>query len=252
MPPPDGIIAGIGDRTEPAPIAPLAIAPVSIRWSGTWVLCALGGSLALLWTTSLCLPLIFQAAGGINREAYRLLDVRFEGNLPTLFATIQLLVAAALCFLIARLDRAQRRYWLGLAIVFSLLGIDETAQLHELLAFVKLAIAASIAAESTWAVFYGPAAAVIAILYLPFLRRLPLAVALSFAFGGAIFIMGSLGLEVLGTYHAKLLALPRNHGHFSLQIHIEELCELLGVFLFVHGAVRFLQRRWPHIQLSSR
>jgi hypothetical protein len=219
----------------------------TLSLTGTTLIAALGAALLLLWGISFSLPLIFQATGGFNWDAYRLLDVRHEGNLPTLFATVQLFVAALLAFLLGRLDRDRRAHWIGLGLIFAYLGIDETAQLHELLGYVKVAIEGSFMTEWTWTLFYGPAALVIGCLYLPFLRRLPPATALAFLAGGVLFVLGSLGLEMLGTYQAKLLSLPRNHAHFTLQVHLEELCELMGVFVFICAAVRYLQRRWPRI-----
>jgi hypothetical protein len=249
MTPPDGLAAPATERDRRFS---LSLTPATLSLNGTAFLVALGSVLLLLWGISFALPLIFQAAGGFNWETYRLLDVRHEGNLPTLFATVQLFVAAGVCLLIARLEaRGQRAYWMGLGVIFIFLGIDETAQLHELLAFVKISISNSVMPEWIWTLFYGPAVVLIGGLYLPFLRRLPTATALAFVMGGVLFLLGSLGLEVLGTYQAKLLALPRNHAHFTMQVHVEELCELMGIFVFVWGAVRFLERRWSRIHILT-
>jgi hypothetical protein len=254
MTPPDGLTASTAERDQAFSAPPVpASHTATLSVSGTKFLAVLGSVMVFLWATSLSLPLIFQAAGRFNWETYRLLDVRHEGNLPTLFATVQLFVAAGVCVLIGRLEaRGQRAHWMGLGVIFVFLGIDETAQLHELLAFVKISISNSVMPEWIWALFYGPAVLLIGGLYVPFLRRLPTATAVTFVTGGVLFLLGSLGLEMLGTYQAKLLALPRNHAHFTLQVHVEELCELTGIFVFVWGAVRFLERRWSRIHFLTQ
>lgn len=254
MNPPDGLPRAqrgfdLHDLVD-APRQKTAVAPapaaVSVPVDG--FAAVLAAILLVLCGMSVALPLAFQALGGINREVFRLFDVRHEANIPTLFASVQLFVASGLTLLIAvlerRNDRRQVPYWFGLAVAFAYLGVDETVQLHEMLA--KLPVPSGFMPEWTWAPYYGSAALLGGCACIPFLGRLQRATATTFLLAGATFVAGSVGLEVLGTYQTKIQMLSRGHPHFGLRVHAEELLEMLGVWLFVWGALRHL-RRWPRV-----
>ena len=64
-------------------------------------------------------------------------DFDIEGNVPTLYSAGALLFCAALLWIIARSNREKaagwRMYWLGLAVMFLFLAIDEGVGLREYL-----------------------------------------------------------------------------------------------------------------------
>ena len=256
MTPPDGLTRAPADFDDllirdDRPQAAHAV--VSLNLNGRALIAALGGTIALLFGISFSLPLVFQAMGGFNWEMFRLLHVRNEANIPTLFSSVQLFIAAGLTLLIGCLERRsdgrQAAYWLGLAIMLAGLGIDETAQLHEMLKLVRLPVPDGFLAEWTWIAFYGPAAVLIGCAYGPFLSRLPRAAAALFVLGGAVFLLGAAGLEAWGSYLTHVEPVPRR-SHFSVRVHAEELCEMLGVWIFICGAVRHLERGWPRLSLT--
>jgi hypothetical protein len=96
----------------------------------------LGGAIALF---VLMHALMLVADYGLGRDNLfmirALFDLNREQNLPTLFSTLQLLLAAGLLltlFADARLSkRSDSIYWLGLALVFAFLAADEFCEWHE-------------------------------------------------------------------------------------------------------------------------
>ena len=202
---------------------------------------------------SLLLPLIAYAGVHIPGALYRLLDVRGEANVPTLFATFQLALASILTLVIGRAEwnsnRTQASYWFGLAPIFAYLAIDETAQLHEAFALLHIAGPSGLFLfpdwvwpDWIWIVLYGTATAIVGALYMPFLLRLPMRVAAGFLFGGAVFVVGALGLETIGLLQTRVQMLPQDHLLVSLRANLEELCEMTGILIFIWGALCYLGR----------
>ena len=84
---------------------------------------------------------LYQAADfrGLN-SLVRFTNVDGENSVPSWYSSTQLFVCAGVLFTIAGLEcRTKRPYarsWSGLAVVFLLLSIDETIQVHELVSDV--------------------------------------------------------------------------------------------------------------------
>lgn len=134
----------------------------------------------------------------------------------------------------------RRRYWRGLALVFILLSLDEVAALHEM----------AVAPFRRWfhagGLFYFswviPGAAIVAVLSMLYLRvflRLPPGVKRVFLVAAALFLGGSLGLEMAGGRFVEA------HGAanftYALIANAEESLEMLGQVVFLHGLFLLLK-----------
>lgn len=158
-----------------------------------------------------------------------------EANLPTWFASGLWASAALLAFSMGeaarRLGDAIDRRWTLLGALFLLLSIDEAAQLHEqtvgpLMDAVESATGLDGAGAKLIAVaVIGAVLAVIAVWLWPWLRSLSGRLRLRLLLAGAVFVSGSLGLEVISR-----LADSSTANYLSP---LEELCEMLGVGLLV-------------------
>lgn len=163
------------------------------------------------------------------------LDTGGEANLPTWFASALWACAALLAFSMGeaarRLGDALDRRWTLLGALFALLSIDEAAQLHEetvgpLMDSVESVTGLDGAAAKLIAVaVIGAVLAALAIWLWPWLRSLSSRLRLRLLLAGAIFVSGSLGLEVISR-----LADSSTAEYLSP---LEELCEMIGVGLLV-------------------
>lgn len=171
-------------------------------------------------------------------ELARRFDLDMEHNIPTWFASTALLAAAMLLGVVAngrwRARAADRRHWAGLAILFTLLSLDEAVQLHEILRLpmLKWFDLRGIFLFS-WVIPVFFAVVGFAAVYLRFWLRLPPRTRALFFVSAALYVGGALGLELAGG------AMAESHGFESLRYSavmiVEEVMEMIGVALFVYA-----------------
>jgi hypothetical protein len=181
-----------------------------------------------------------------------LFNLNGEANLPTWFSSALLLLAAGLLALIWRTTppatRGDRRTWAVLAAVFLFLAADETAEIHEMLNPLRDLFRADGLLYWAWVGPYGIAGLVLLVACLRFLRRLPRRTTALITGAGALYVGGALVLEILGGY-----AMER-FGRGSLPVvatyTVEELCEMLGLVLFVYALLDYLGARGGRIDVA--
>lgn len=150
---------------------------------------------------------------------HQLFDLDEENNLPTWFSSFLLANNALVLYLIGRsVSGKYKNYWLGLAIGFLVLSIDETAGLHE---------SFHTAIDFNWAIAGGALIFFIALIYMPFLLSLDCRLALWFVLSGAIFVSGAIGVELLAADMDED-AMP-----YGFATALEEGMEMLGALLFL-------------------
>lgn len=181
---------------------------------------------------------------GLELDALgRWFDVNSEANLPAWFATVLLFSCARSLWALSRTSAAgPRARWASreraLAAVFAYLSLDEMTQLHER-ANGRLSAVAELSPVLTfpWVVAAVPPTVVLALLLVPYLRALPRWVTLGFVGSGAVFVLGAVGVELLG-------ALVWSGGGqatflYAVVTALEEGLEMLGSVLFLITVDRF-------------
>jgi hypothetical protein len=174
----------------------------------------------------------------------RLFDLDAEANLPTWFSSASMLAAACLAWMIASARRGaggrDRRYWLGIAAMFVYLSADEGARIHEMLSFVKRADMLPALLYYSWVLFGIVAVLLVGAIYLRFVLRLAPAIRLLFVLSAALFVGGSLGLEMVEAQYAAQYG-TRTVTYAFLAV-VEEVMEMCGLSLFVYALARQLAR----------
>jgi len=160
-------------------------------------------------------------------------DLDAEQSLGTWFSAVLLLLAGRL--LVEEHSRsrdagcAQQRGWALLAVGFHLLSLDEVAGLHESL---------NTALETTsWTLFGAAGAALLLLVFAPFLGRLDGRTRAVFLVAGLIYLGGAIGVERSTDFYADTDQL--HSLAYNLWNTLEETLEMAGVVLFIHA----LQRR---------
>lgn len=162
-------------------------------------------------------------------------DVDHEQSLPTFFSVCLLLGAAAVVAGIAHVQRLRAdrfaTHWRWLAIGFFGLALDEIAGLHEKLTpFTHWLLGRYPLAPRSWTVVGMVLAGTAGVFFLRFLHHLPYRVRRLVVAAGAIYLGGTIGMEIIGGANVRVNGLGIGYAVYSV---IEEGMEMGGVVLFL-------------------
>jgi hypothetical protein len=176
-----------------------------------------------------------------------------EQNVPTLYSSMALLVAASLSGLIAFAHARGRgrdvRSWAVLAVVFLLMAVDESAGLHEESA-EPLRELLGIERGPLFFAWVIPGAAVVVLLaamLARFLQHLPKSTRRRFLAAGALYVGGAIGVEMVGGWYAS--GRGTSELGYVLIATVEEALEMLGIAVLVHALLAYIQVELPDIRL---
>lgn len=211
------------------------------------VLFTIAGGLVLL---GVLLMASWHLGGPRNRyvlSVTKLFDLSADTSIPTWFSAAILFVAALLLAVIGHVKRTRRErfagHWLGLALGFGLMSVDEVAAVHEQLG--RLFVEPTLGPTSgmfhyAWTIVGLVIVAVVLVLYLSFLRHLPPRARWLMVASGGLFVGGALGVEMMNGWYSE------GHGAwnlvYALGTAVEEGMEMSGVCLFVYTLMRYLEQ----------
>ena len=183
-----------------------------------------------------------------------LIDFDSEKNLPTLYSSLQLMLASSLLVVIgSRHKSSGESYapWHALAAIFLYLGIDEFVQIHErFLDFVREDFQLTGLFYYAWVVPYGIGVLTFVIAFSKFLMKLPRKTARWFIASGAIFVTGAIGFEMLGARHYEAYGL--DNVAYSILYTCEESLEMLGIALFVYALLAYVANEFQYLRANIR
>ena len=171
----------------------------------------------------------------------RLVDMDYEGNLPTLFSASLFFLAAALLLVISRIngsnnnpgrETSDRFRWMGISIVFLFLGIDEGTKIHEYVGdWMEQFVDATGWLYFPWVIPYMLAFGLLVIFYFPFYRRLPIEIRRGFLLAAILFLSGAVLIETISAREADMNGTSTIT--YSVLYTIEEVMEMVGLIVFI-------------------
>ena len=187
-------------------------------------------------------------------EASSLFNVTFEGNVPTWYTSLLMLIAAFLSLLIATYTIQKqlrwRIHWVGLMLLFFYLSLDEAAAIHEIFTSpTREAFNTSGYLHFSWILVGVPVAIGIALLFLPFVLNLPAKTRNAFLLAGVIYLLGAVGVETIGAnmwYETDGLVTPR----YTAVGGVDEFLEMFGVILTIYGLLVYLDTQISNINIQ--
>jgi hypothetical protein len=167
-----------------------------------------------------------------------------EGNLPTYFSSLILMIAAILLFLSGKLAHIKvRKKWFLLASIFTFMSLDEAAQIHEKLLYATNQLIGNVenhALTWVWVVPYALVMVPVVIYLLPWVISLPAKTRNSFFTSGFIYVLGVLVIELFEGFAGK------NYGwdhYFTITCYtIQEILEMTGIILFIDAILQHISR----------
>lgn len=214
--------------------------------------------LALL-TTDLLLVVLHVATRGAA-----VVDLDAEGNIPTWVSSAKLLAIAVLAYLAWQREQEDpslkyRGLWLGVALLFAAMSLDETASLHERAARalishgparnLRATVLGGDAAKDSfaWVVLFAPLAVATLFFLVGFgwTRRHRLRRVAGLALAGLGCYVGAMVLEPAAVYFSPAMATwnavaRRRYERFST---VEETLEIIGTTLLLLTMIAYVRRR---------
>jgi hypothetical protein len=174
---------------------------------------------------------------------YSQFDLNWERNLPTLYASLILLFCALCLFYIAykkiKEKNAYKHAWLLLGVIFAFLSYDEYFQFHDPLSkVIRNHVAVPDTLFFAWVIPYSFFTLVFILIYLKFWINLPKPYRLLFFLSGSIFVIGAIGLEMVGAPYA--VQWGRSNTFYAYFTTVEETLEMVGIALFLYTLVRYM------------
>lgn len=174
-----------------------------------------------------------------------------EMNIPTFFATFQLLWSSLLLFIIAAWKKAQkdkfRRHWMGLAFLLLLFAVDEFTAMHE--RFTKLFKDLPDFNGIFYFKWVIPGIAFVllfGLLYFMFFLHLEKKYKMLFLFSAILYFGGALGFEILGGRFANYND-TRNFS-FEMISTVEETLELGGISLLIYALLEYMKECFSEVR----
>jgi hypothetical protein len=214
-----------------------------LRWVNSWSIALLG----VAYVGTQILRHVFDRDLGGEHGLIQVFDLRVERNLPTVYSTLLLALAALVVFLVAVRSRGRGdsdfRRWGILSLVLLFLSVDETAALHERWTFlIREYINPTGILHDAWVIPFAGILVVLAAYFWPFLKRLPADTRNRFILAGAVFVGGAFGMELVEGYYESCCGTWVD-APYAFMAGIEELSELIGMAIFVDAVLRHLNLR---------
>ena len=175
-----------------------------------------------------------------------------ESNFPSLYSALALGFCSYLLAIIATVKKIQKarytKYWKALAVIFLLLAIDEACSIHELfIPVLREAINARGILYFTWVVPAFFLLIIFLFTFRKFIWHLPTKTKTLFILAGAVYVVGALGMELVGGYIADNFDYGTVYGIASS---IEEILEMLGIVIFINGLLSYIKAQSKELYFS--
>lgn len=195
----------------------------------------------------------FRYVLGINSIVFKWFLFGEEQNVPTYYASTLFLACATLALLVC-VSRARARetyagHWAVLAAIFTYCALDEMIEIHErLVKPVRALFHTKGLFYWAWVIPFGVLLVIFVLAYLGFLKNLPKGPRTLVVAAGAIYVLGAVGIEMLGGRYYSLHP-GRSFIYASYQT-IEESFELMGLSLGILGLLSYIKDRIKSVRIE--
>ena len=195
-----------------------------------------------------CIPHFFYGRG----YPFAPLSLDAEQNIPTLFSTLLLTFAALLALKIADTQKGSSRlvtlHWLGIALVFFFLAVDEFTEIHEKVdVLIRSNLNTSGFFHFAWVLPYLIVLILLLAFNIRFIRSLPKKTILLLTLGFTFYI-STFAIE-MGS--GAWVEVNGKNPIYYLFVLAEELLELFGTITVIHAFIDYADRQTEHPATST-
>lgn len=237
--------ADIDERERVSPIISLSAIAVT-----RWLICIVAGIHIL---NAVAVWLQYEAGALPHKYLFiKIFQVGSEGKFPTWYSACTLLFCSLLLMVIAYAKRGTKNeylfHWIGLAVIFALMSLDEAAALHELSSsFIRHQLNISEDSPWGWEIAGLVLLLIFGVFYYRFVLALPGRSMYLFIAAGCTYVIGVIGVEMVGgTYEARYGTDLR----YGIIASIEEVFEMTGIVLFIYSLLDYLEKQFGSLRIS--
>ena len=177
----------------------------------------------------------------------------WEKSFPTYVSGAFLFFCAVLLAIVGAASLREKRpyavHWCALSAIFVFLSMDEMLEIHEaLIVPVRQALHLGGMLRFAWVIPYGALLIVFVFAYRRFLRDLPARTRWLFMAAGAVYVLGAIGMELVGSSHYDLYG-DANFTYVMIQT-VEELLEMCGLIIFAYGIADLIRDRYQAVRID--
>jgi hypothetical protein len=175
----------------------------------------------------------------------KFLDVNANPNPAAWFSSTLLLLCSGLLAVITstrkRVGDYYTTHWGALSIIFVLMSLDEAAEIHDLfIEPLRSLLNTGGLFYFAWVIPGGAFVAIFVLAYTRFLFYLPIRFRRLFIAAGAVYVLGALGMEMLGGLEIDLHHGKENLPYLAAET-VEEFLEMSGVILFLYSLMEYIR-----------
>lgn len=200
---------------------------------------------------------IYKFTLGRERFLVNLFDLDMEWNLPTLYSALALGLTSFILYVIS-LDAKVRNlpfrlHWTILSAGFLVMALDEIMVFHEKLSSPTKALLLQYGIHTdgllrfTWIVPFSVLAVILGLSYVRFILHLPAPMRVRVVSAAAVYLAGAMGIEAVSGL--VLTEFGRDTLTYAMVVNLEELLEMLGVYLFISALLTYLLETVPYLQV---
>ena len=186
----------------------------------------------------------FTLNDGNDRYLTTVFSLDEEHNIPTFFSTIMLLVSSLLFIAIGEskndFEGRYRWHWTTLGLIFFGMATDEMLMFHEItITPLRKLLNTSGLFYYAWVIPAGLFLVALFLWYRKFLAELPIKFRRLFILSGAIYIAGSMGMEMIGGLFTSQQG--ANSLTYAMITNFEETLEIIGIILLIHVLFSYIE-----------
>ena len=175
-------------------------------------------------------------------ELLEVFNLNEEQNIPTWYSSVILLLCGVTIYFISIYKKNSQdryyRHWLWLSIIFCYLSLDEAISIHENFKLKFLFKKDHILYDDSWVIVFSILIAIFVFAYRRFLQNLPSTTRKMFIVSGCIYIFGSAGIEIVGSFTQEFYG--RASMIHAMMTTIEEFLEMIGIVVFIHTLLTYI------------
>lgn len=171
-----------------------------------------------------------------------------EGNITTyinaLLLFIPSLLLAAIGIWKSSIKDKFRFHWIGLAIIFFFLSVDEAAVIHEnMIKPMRAIVGANGVFYFAWIIPGMAIVAAFGLVYLMFFLHLENKFKILFLFSLGVYISGVIGGEMISGYYASNIG--QKNFTYAVVASLEESIEYIGCSLIIYSLLKYIEHYLP-------